>query len=306
VIFTVFTPTHDRAHTLSRVFSSLKAQTFRSFEWVIVDDGSTDQTETLVNSWIGAVDFPISYHRQPQGGKHRATNRGVAVAKGDLFLTLDSDDACVPTALERLYHHWSQIPADDRAVFSAVTALCQDQHGNVVGGRYPKDVLDSDSIELRYRYRVSGEKWGFQRIEVMRAYPFPDDTGTSYMPEGLIWNQIARTYKTRYVNEALRIYYVDGPSMVHQVDPSRNAEGGRFQHLTILNTELDWFLHAPLEFLRSAIHYVRFSCHCGIGLPRQVGELRGMGAKMLWLLAGPVGLVVFGKDRLRVATKGFH
>ena len=115
MIFTVFTPTHDRAHTLVRVFSSLKAQTFRSFEWVIVDDGSTDKTETLVRSWISAVDFSISYHRQPQGGKHRATNRGVALAKGALFLTLDSDDACVPTALERLYHHWSQIPADDRA-----------------------------------------------------------------------------------------------------------------------------------------------------------------------------------------------
>jgi len=88
--------------------------------------------------------------------------------------------------------------------------------------------------------------------------------------------------------------------MVHQVNPSGNAAGGRLQHLTTLNTELDWFRHAPLEFLRSAIHHVRFSCHRGIGLLQQIGELRGMGARLLWLFAGPVGLVVYGKDRLRV------
>src|SRR5437762_2817315 len=98
MIFTVFTPTYNRAGTLPRVYESLKAQTFRDFEWIIVDDGSADSTQELVQSWIGDLDFPIRYFRQQNQGKHVAVNLGVKEARGEFFLNLDSDDACVPEA----------------------------------------------------------------------------------------------------------------------------------------------------------------------------------------------------------------
>ena len=110
-VFTVFTPTLDRAHTLERVYRSLVAQTFRDFEWIVVDDGSTDGTEQLVGGWRAEAPFPIIYQFQEHRGKHVATNRAVAVARGDLFLTLDSDDSCIPRALERFKSHWDAIPA---------------------------------------------------------------------------------------------------------------------------------------------------------------------------------------------------
>ena len=105
-VFTVFTPTFNRSLTLRRVYESLRLQTFRDFEWLIVDDGSTDCTKELVEKWRTESSFPIRYIYQENRGKPAAFNQGVQKAQGELFLTLDSDDACVPQALERLKYHW--------------------------------------------------------------------------------------------------------------------------------------------------------------------------------------------------------
>src|SRR5260370_21551906 len=146
-VFTVFTPTYNRASTLPRVYESLKAQTFRDFEWLIVDDGSADNTREVVEKWQGEAAFPVRYIYQRNQGKPAAYNRAVQEARGELFLFIDSDDACFPQALERLKFHWDNIPAERRAKFSAVTVLCEDQHGQLCGEGFPHDGLDSDSGE---------------------------------------------------------------------------------------------------------------------------------------------------------------
>ena len=97
----MFTATYNRAHTLHRVFDSLRAETVRGFEWLVVDDGSTDGTKALIAQWAAAADFPIRYFKQDRSGKHAAHNRAVAEACGQFFLPLDSDDAYPPRALER-------------------------------------------------------------------------------------------------------------------------------------------------------------------------------------------------------------
>ena len=98
--FTVFTPTFNRAYTLQGVYESLAMQTFRDFEWIIVDDGSTDNTENLISEWKKEANFVIRYYYQTNQGKHIASNKGVKEAQGELFLFLDSDDRCVPQTLE--------------------------------------------------------------------------------------------------------------------------------------------------------------------------------------------------------------
>src|SRR5579883_1323984 len=110
--FTVLTPTYNRVGYLGRVYESLCAQTFRDFEWIIVDDGSTDGTQELVSSWKPF--FPIRYTWKPNGGKHTAVNVGVAMAAGEFTLILDSDDHCIPHTLERLDYHWKQISNPER------------------------------------------------------------------------------------------------------------------------------------------------------------------------------------------------
>src|SRR5579884_1059571 len=132
--FTVLTATYNRAYCLPRVYQSLCAQTFRDFEWVIVDDGSTDGTKELVASWKSSF-FPIRYFWKPNAGKHTAINLGVLQAKGELTLILDSDDPCIPTALERFDFHWRQIPNPEK--FANLSCLCARPDGSIVGKPYP-------------------------------------------------------------------------------------------------------------------------------------------------------------------------
>ncbi len=304
--FTVFTPTYNRAHTLPRVYQALRAQTFRDFEWLIVDDGSTDETAELVARWQREGRVPIRYVRQQHGHKKVAHNRGVQMARGELFLTLDSDDACVPHALERLWWHWQCIPDDERGRFSAVTGLCQDEAGRIVGDRFPGEVVDSDSLEMRHHYRVRGEKWGFQRTEVLRRFPFPEDV-SGHVPEDVVWMAIAREFKTRYVNEPLRIYRVPAPGAEEHVSRGMDwrvmAPGHVVWMLSILSVEWSYARVNPRRFAWAAATLTRFVLHGGRP-PRGWWTRLSGGARLLVLAMGPAGAVLWARDHLARMKRG--
>lgn len=211
--FTVFTPTYNRAHTLQRVYDSLCCQTYTNFEWLIVDDGSTDNTQEIVRKWIDVKKIKVRYFYQENSGKHVAFNRGVGEAEGELFVPLDSDDTCIPRALERFYERWHAIPANTRDAFSGITCLCQDENGNIVGGQLPNDIIDGRFNGVLSKINRTGEMWGFQRTTVLKEYPFPIFPGEKFVPEGLVWNRIAAKYKTRFINEALRRYYASNDAL---------------------------------------------------------------------------------------------
>ena len=298
-IFTVFTPTYNRAHTLHRCYDSLKAQTFRDFEWLIVDDGSSDGTVELVAGWQAEGLVPIRYEPLPHGGAHRVHNHCLTSACGQLYIKLDSDDACEPQALERYWHHWHAIPEPEREGFSGVTALCQDQNGRLVGSLFPRDPLDCSAAELEYVHKVTGEKWGFLRLDILRQFPFPEADG-NFVPESYIWSQVSTRYKTRHINEQLRVWWMDAPSLVHGPnDPAKNADGHRLMYQMVLNLESSYVFHAPIKLYKVAGLYSRFSQHCGIGFLAQWQGLRGALAKLLWLLAAPVGTLLYWRDCLR-------
>lgn len=299
-IFTVFTPTYNRAHTLHRCYESLKAQTFRDFEWLIVDDGSTDGTAALVAQWQTEALLPIVYESRPHHGAHHAHNWSLGVARGTLWIKLDSDDGCVPEALERFWHHWNNIPNDQRAGFSGVTSLCRDHLGQLVGTVFPTDPLDCTAAELEYLHKVRGEKWGFLRTEILRSLPFPEDVPGNFIPESFLWCQVSARYRTRHINEQLRIYWTDAPSLVHgRPNPVTNADGHRLMFQMVLNHEAHWFPRAPARLLRAAAQYTRFSLLSGFSLGSQFKALPSSLARALWLLALPLGLALFARDSLR-------
>jgi glycosyltransferase involved in cell wall biosynthesis len=272
-----------------------------------VDDGSTDDTYEVVEKWKQEADFLVRYVWQPNKGKHVAFRRGLEQAQGKFFLPFDSDDACVPEALERFKFHWDSIPTKQKPRFSGVCGLCKDQYGRLVGHRFPWDITDSDSLEIYYRYGVKGEKWGFQRSEVLRRYPFPDVEGARYVPEGVVWNAIAKSYKTRFVNEVLRIYFIQNAFSSDQIthslsDPSRNAAGGVFYYELRLNEEIMWFRFAPWDFFRSAVNYVRFSLHSGMGISRSLRKIQPALAKSLVLFALPLGGALYALEKRNVSV----
>jgi glycosyltransferase involved in cell wall biosynthesis len=296
--FTVFTPSYNRAHTLARVFDSLRAQTFRDFEWVIVDDGSADGTRDVVARWAGAADFPVRYLWQPNAGKAAATNRGVQEARGELFLIADSDDAFVPTALERFWRHWTSIPPEQRDRFSGVTALCCDECGRRIGDPFPRDPLDATWWDIHYKYALRGEKWGFHRTAVFREFPFPVEPGVTHVPEEVVWRAISRRYETRHVNELLRVYYRGGDDQLTR-RPPRSWAHVRSLYARKLYEDREWLAAAPRALFKLAIHYVRFSFLAKDPLRVQLAPLETLPLKLLWAAALPAGLALALRDRAR-------
>jgi glycosyltransferase involved in cell wall biosynthesis len=296
-MFTVFTASYNRALTLPRVYQSLCEQTYQNFEWLIVDDGSTDATSELVKKWAEGAVFPIRYIYQQHGGKHIAWNRGVREARGKFFLSLDSDDACVPEALEQFKRFWDAISENDRSSFSAVTVLCTDERGKLIGDRFPKDVLDCTAMEMRYRYRVTGEKWGFHRVDVLREFTFPELEGVTHIPEAVVWNAIDRKYKTRFVNCVLLNCFPGSNQLTRSRNPAERAPAFHLWRKMILNQEIEWFLNAPIYFALAALHYSRYAFHVGMSVQGQIASLENMMARTLWLSTLPFGYLAYLKDK---------
>lgn len=303
---TVFTPTYNRARTLNRVFESLQSQTFRDFEWLIVDDGSTDDTAELVTQWQedGAVDFPIRYLWQENAHKKVAHNRAVLEARGELFLVLDSDDWCVPVTLERFWHYWTSISEEQRDQFVGVWSLCMDESGAVVGNPFPAtDYIDSNLLEIKYRYRVFGEKWGIMRTDILRQFPFREDI-PGLVPEGTVWDAIAKHYKTRFINQALRIYCQDVPGLIARknevVDAAPNAPGGLYQKKFTLENNIEYVRFSPKDFLMEAARLTRFWLHTPEELRRRIGFWPNSAlGRLIVIFGSPLGVVMWLMDRRR-------
>jgi glycosyltransferase involved in cell wall biosynthesis len=296
--FTVLTPTRNRGSVLHRVFESLRAQTFRDFEWVVVDNESTDGTADLVAAWQREADFPIRYIVKQNEGVHGSWNRGVAEARGELLLEIRSADTFVPNALERFDTIWREIPDDQRPDFSGVTVNCLDEHGVLIGTEFPSPVLDSDSSEIRFRYKVKGEKWGFQRVDIMREFPMPEVPGyTGYMPEAIVWRAIGRQYKTRYVNERLRVYWQDQTNGISVSRFDSRALGGVLETQSLINEDMRWFRYDPVEFLRKGAKYSRASFLIGRSIREQFQGLHRTSGQLLWLVTLPVGWLFYQRDR---------
>jgi glycosyltransferase involved in cell wall biosynthesis len=302
--FTVFTPTYNRAGTLPRVYESLRLQTFRDFEWLVVDDGSSDGTEQLVKEWQSKSEFPIRYIRQPNQGKPAATNRATSEAHGELLATVDSDDCCVPESLERLKYYWDAIPADEKDKFAAVTALCKDQNGHLVGDKFPHDVWDSDAIELYFKHTIKGDKWGFQRTDAYKEFPFPTPPvpNPRFNCEGLTYLELSRKYKTRFVNEILKIYHINDGADDHLslLDPA-TMTGPALFHKYVLDELTGWLFRSPWKMFRSAINFSRYSFGIGRSPFAQLKELHSWAARLLVALALPLGYVASFRDK-RPAT----
>ena len=288
--FTVFTPTFNRCELLGRTYESLCRQTFRDFEWLVVDDGSTDDTRGRVEAWQRSAHFAIRYFYQPNGGKHRAHNLAAKQAAGELFAVLDSDDTLTPRAIERLLFHWSSISESDRSHFSGVTCLCIDQHAELVGRTFPSAVLDCRHYELETVFNVTGEKWGCHRTAVLRQFEFPEVPGETYCPEGIVWNRIAARYMVRHVNETLRVYHTESDGVIANWTQvmSHSPCGARRYYQECLQ------LNAPWQWkLRRAVNYLRYSLHAGVAPWNAVSESP---APAWTVLAAPAAVVCYTRD----------
>ncbi|MEG1616799.1 MAG: glycosyltransferase family A protein [Bacteroidales bacterium] len=211
-MISILTATYNRAHLLPRLYESLLNQSDQNFEWIIVDDGSTDNTQEVVSKFMMEGLFSIRSIYRHNGGKHRAINCSVKEAKGELCFIVDSDDILCGNAIELIHNYWNTIP--DHHLFAGVVGLKAYFDSRIIGSSSDKipHILDTDMLSYRTRYRVKGDRAEIFRTEVLKEYTFPEIEGEFFCPEALVWNRISQKYKMRYFNETIYLceYLPDG------------------------------------------------------------------------------------------------
>lgn len=206
---TVFTPVYNRAYCINRLYESLVAQTYKEFEWLIVDDGSTDNIKDVVKDFIGRDQLRIRFISQPNGGKHTAINRGVSEAAGELFYIVDSDDALPEDAVEFIVKEYSKISCDTQ--FGGLTGCDRTFEGTNLSDM-PDNIIDCSSVDIRHKFHIGGDMAEVFKTEVLKEFPFPVFENERFCPEALVWNRIAGKYKLRYFSRIIKLveYMPDG------------------------------------------------------------------------------------------------
>jgi glycosyltransferase involved in cell wall biosynthesis len=298
--FTVFTPTYNRAHLLHRVYNSLNSQTFKDFEWLIVDDGSTDNTKEIVDSYILDGIMDIRYIWQPNGHKKSAFNHGVKEAKGFFFIPADSDDSFEHDTLETFKTAYESLSLDIQQKISGIACLCKDQQGNLIGDKFPKDNWVSNNLEMRYKYHVSGEKWGCVKTSILKDFPFPEIEG--HVPENVIWTPIAKNYDALFINKVLRTYYVNESYSITNSYNIKNAHGHFLLAKNTLENELDYFFYSPLSFIKASVNFTRFKLDTSKAIKAKYKfklENKRIIGGLFVLLFSPIGLFLHFWDMRR-------
>lgn len=216
VKLTIHTATYNRGYILGQAYESLKSQTVKDFEWVISDDGSIDETEVLVSSWISANNgFPIRYFKLPHVGIPRALNNGIKQSGTDWFMMLDSDDYILPQTVEKVLHWLNEIEKDN--TFAGIGFMRCFPNGDYMKPQVPiidkgLGYIDATHLE-RAKYNLNMDSCEVHRTELFREYPFQYWETERYAPEQLPFYEIAFAgYKMRWRDEKLYVcdYLPDG------------------------------------------------------------------------------------------------
>jgi glycosyltransferase involved in cell wall biosynthesis len=290
---TVLTPTCDRAEKLGRLYESLCAQTFRDFEWLVIDDGSVDETPEVMAELVASAPFRVRYLRKENGGRHSAFNLGVREAAGTYCAVIDDDDRYLPQALERLRANWDAIA--EPMQFVEVQGLCQTLEGELIGNLYPNDIFDSDYFELTHVLGVEGDRIGMIRTAVLREFPFPEPSNDNYVEPRIVWTRMSSRYRIRCVNEVLA---------EKEYLPSGITNSMLEQHVKLAGARLMYWeeLLAMRRPLPARVRYkayanlVRTSLHRKSSLWVQARAVPARG----WLVAAlPAGFILYTRDRHR-------
>ncbi|MEW9077468.1 glycosyltransferase family 2 protein [Terrisporobacter glycolicus] len=208
---TVFTPTYNRGYIIKNLYNSLKRQTFFDFEWLVVDDGSNDNTEELLKRWINEENkLTIRYYKKENGGKHRAINYALDKASGELFFTVDSDDYLTSDALEKI-NKWEHA-LDKNIKFAGIVANTGYSEKETINTLFKEEYLDFDLLQ-RYAYTengkkvLDGERAYIFYTDTHRLYKYPEFDGENFMTEAVVWNRMANDgYVMRYFNDIIWIF----------------------------------------------------------------------------------------------------
>tara|TARA_R110001592_G_scaffold202448_1_gene451950 strand:- start:2954 stop:3847 length:894 start_codon:yes stop_codon:yes gene_type:complete len=253
---TIFTPTYNRAYCLNQVYQSLISQSNPDFIWLIIDDGSTDNTKELVNSWISENKIDIQYYFQENQGMHGAHNSAYDLIKTELNMCIDSDDFVADDAVEKIIKFWTTTSNKNKNI-AGIIGLDAYKNGEVIGSKLPRELKETTLENLYYKHKVPGDKKLVLKTEVVNKFPrYPIFREERFVPLGILYVMIDKEYKLLCLNEVLCVveYMEDGSSRNILKQYFRHPKG--FQYARIITMKYSTYLKVKLK---NAIHYVSHS-----------------------------------------------
>lgn len=289
IVLTVFTPAYNRAHTIVRTYQSLCRQTCKKFEWLIIDDGSTDNTHELVESWILENNIPIRYIYQENQGMHGAHNTAYKNIKTELNVCIDSDDFMPENAVEVIIRTWKERGSEE---FAGIIGLDISTNGNVIGSVFPKG-LETTTLTDYYAHGGTGDKKLVYRTSVVNSYPeYPIFDNEKYVGLNYKYMLIDQNYKLIVVNNPLVVvdYQTTGSSFNMYKQYWNNPKGFAF----LRKVEMQLTKSLKRRFI-CCIHYVSSAI-----ISKNSGFLKESPYKLLTILACPFGVVLYFFIRYKV------
>ena len=280
---TVFTPSYNRAYTLHKCYESLLRQTSKDFTWLIIDDGSSDNTKELVDSWINENKIEINYIYQENQGMHGAHNTAYKNIKTELNVCIDSDDYMPDDAVEKIISFWNKNKRSDLAGIMALDAYT---NGKVIGDKFPNELKESTYFDIYNKYGLKGDKKLIYRSELTIQYPYPIFEGEKYVSLAYKYAKLDSKYKLALMNEVVcNVEYMeDGSSLNMLKQYRRNPKGFAFIRIDNMKNP-----KASLKFkFKECIHYVSSSF-----ISKNKNYLKESPCKILTVLAIPVGYVLY-------------
>lgn len=281
ILLTIFTPAYNRAHTIDRTYKSLLGQSNKNFIWLIVDDGSTDNTRDLVESWQKNDNgFEIRYIYKENGGMHTAHNTAYENIDTELNTCIDSDDYLADEAVEKILSFWNKYGSDK---YAGIIGLDADFDNNVIGKGFP-DGLTETTLDGYYKAGGSGDKKMVYRTEVMNKYPpYPEFEDEKFVALGYKYLLCDQDYKLLVLNEILVNveYQTDGSTKNMFSQYRKNPKGFQFSRLERMKYE------TGISLFRVCIHYI--SCSM---FSKDKRFLKKSPKKLATLLAIPFGILL--------------
>lgn len=286
---TVFTPTYNRAHTIGRTYKSLCQQTCKDFEWLVIDDGSTDNTQELISQWIHEDKIPIKYIFKENGGLYTGYNTAYANIQTELNVCIDSDDYMPNNGVELILEHWKKYGSKK---YCGIVGLDFDvNNGNPIGGFFPQDLHEVFYLELNTKHIHHGDVKSVLRTDLMKKVaPQTGFTGEKNFNPIYMQMQIDDEYPILVLNKNLcwvdYQYQAGGDSMSKAIFKQYMNSPKSFAKMRCLEMTLK---HSDLKNrFRSAIHYVS-SCL----ISRDKSWLKNSPQKFLTFAAAPLGLLLY-------------
>jgi glycosyltransferase involved in cell wall biosynthesis len=300
---TVITTTWNREKYIKRVWEALNHQTFKDFEWIVADDGSTDNTLELVRSFKKISVFEIFIlSANVHIGKTRMDNEAIRKANGDFIIWNDSDDYFVPEALQLLINKWEEIELEKRENYSGVLAYCKNENNQIIN-TIEKEIIKEVSLnDAREKYKLKGDLVHFTKSKLLKENLFPEVD--LVIPEGVVWTKIGK----------LKIKIIKEPLMIkeYKVENSISFNGkmkynkGMAYAKAIIENNLKNYHFEKKEKIKNIINYIRYAIHGEMSI-KEILEIWGDNSKSyVLILCLPLSIMLVIKDLLQQKVVKTH